>query len=492
MRPLIALTAAFAVVRVASAIATEHPGYTDAYYYFNVAARLAAGHGLTADFVWNFLEAPGLEPLPVPSHRFWMPLATVTQAAGIATLGPLLGELRAAQAAMVAVAILIPPLAYAAARSIGAGQPGSLVAAAIAGLGGAFAPGWTALDGFGLAAVLGGAFFLAYGRAAAGDPRAGALAGALCGLLFLARAEAALLGLPLLWLMWRPGSRRAGAAASAVALVVGIAWLARSLSLGATADVLARSALLVRYEDFFALDPPLAGEALSAGGALAGARLAALTSNAGTLLLATGMLLAPAIALGVRACWGLPAVRAYAFSAALVYLAQSLVWTLHSTHGSYFHSLAAFVPHGAALAVVGASAVLGARPGRLRVAAGATLVGFTLLSLFAIDRWHAAFDAQYRARVAALASIPEGPFLAIDAAAWRWIAGRQVLVTPADGPEAAACVARAYGTTTLVLEPTHFSAYADLYREVDADQTSSRPSGDIKVLVLRAECSEAP
>src|SRR4029077_15279658 len=53
--------------------------------------------------------------------------------------------------------------------------------------------------------------------------------------------------------------------------------------------------------------------------------------------------------------------------------------------------------------------------------------------------------------------------LAIDAAAWRWISDRTVLLAPADGPEAAACVAIRYRAQSLVLEPAHFSAYQSLY-----------------------------
>ncbi len=38
-----------------------------------------------------------------------------------------------------------------------------------------------------------------------------------------------------------------------------------------------------------------------------------------------------------------------------------------------------------------------------------------------------------------------------------------MLVTPSEGPPAAACVAAAYGATALVLEPAHFAAYEALY-----------------------------
>ena len=122
------------------------PGYTDAYYYSVVASRLAHGEGLSADFIWNFLEAPDFAALPVASHRFWVPLATTLQAGGIALLGGLLGEFRAAQAAVIAVAAFLPAATYAAARSLSVSPRYALAAAAAVGLGGVFAPGWVAAD----------------------------------------------------------------------------------------------------------------------------------------------------------------------------------------------------------------------------------------------------------------------------------------------------------------------------------------------------------
>ncbi|TME68233.1 MAG: hypothetical protein E6I49_14610, partial [Chloroflexi bacterium] len=156
-----AVSLALLAIRVLSAaFVVVQPGFTDAFYYVDVARRLAHGQGLTADFVWNFLEAPHLDPLPVASHRFWMPLATALQATGIALLEPLLGTFRSAQAAIVAVAAFVPAVAYAAGRSIGASPRAALVAAALAGLGGgAFAPAWVTLDSFAIAALIGTGFF---------------------------------------------------------------------------------------------------------------------------------------------------------------------------------------------------------------------------------------------------------------------------------------------------------------------------------------------
>ena len=453
---------ALLVFRLGSAVIVSQPGYTDAYYYAGVARRLAAGQGLTADFIWNFLEAAPGGAVPVPSHRFWMPLATVLQAVAINAL-PFLDSFRAAQAIEVGASLLIPVLAYRAARSLGGTTNASLVAAALAGLGGAFAPGWVSLDAFAPAAVLGTLFFLAYRRAARGDIESGALAGLWVGLLFLARAEGALFGLALLPLLrWR-ATRWAGAAGAAVALAVGLGWLARDLSLGPIPDLLARSVLLVRYEDFFAVESPTWSAFVDALPQVLAAKAAALGTNAATFVFAFGLLLVPGIFVALRSRRAASAPRAFGGLLVAVFLVQSLVVTLHSTRGSYFHSLAAFVPFGVALGVLGTTEILRTVE-RRRVAATGGLAAALLLSVFALTEWDTAFGAPYRGRVASLSSVPPGRFMAIDAAAWRWIGHRPVIVTPAD-LRACSFAATSYSAVKwLVLEKAHFSAYDQLYR----------------------------
>src|SRR6202040_313829 len=128
------------------------------------------------------------------------------------------------------------------------------------------------LDSFAIAALVGTLFFVAFARAAAGDVRAGAVAGGLVGLLFLARAEGARFGVTLLALAARRSSRGSGLAGSAVALAIGLAWLVRGLALpGSPAIALVKGVALIRYEDFFALAPSGTADLL----ALIGLRLAA-------------------------------------------------------------------------------------------------------------------------------------------------------------------------------------------------------------------------
>jgi hypothetical protein len=460
IRRLLLLSAAALAVRIVSAIYVSEPGYTDAYYYADVASRLAHGQGLSADFVWNFIEAPGFSPLPVASHRFWVPLTSVLGALGIASVGGVVGEFRGAQAAIVAVAAFVPLAAYAAARELDVAEPYALGAAGIAGLGGVMAPGFVATDSFAPAALIGTLFFLMYRRAAAGSVSAGVLAGALVGLLYLARTEGAFFGLALLALIARPDARRAGVAGSAVALAIGGAWFARDLAVGVAPDLVARTTLLVRYESFFAIASPSAADFVGSLPAVLSDKLTALIQNALTAVFTFAALLAPLLAIGAWRLRRRAQVGAYLALLAAVYAAQSLVWTLHSTHGSYFHSLSAFFPFGVALAAAGTQRVLGSRDAavaRLWVFGG--LIVIVALTYGSVVQWDATFGALARERRAAADLLLPGPLLASDAAAWRYITGHVAVVTPADGPAAAACAAARYGAKSLVLDSQRFSAY---------------------------------
>ena len=473
---LVALCAALLAVRAASMLVVTQPGYTDAYYYALVAERVALGQGLTADFVWNFMEVPAFGELPVASHRFWMPLSTLIQAAGIRLIGGLVGAFGAGQLAIVAVAAAIPAVAYAAARSLRVTHRQAMLAAAFAGLGGAFAPGWVSLDSFAPAAVLGTAFFLCLGRAAAGDVRAGALAGLAVGLLYLARAEGALFGIALLALR-----SRAGLAGAAVALAIGVAWQLRQYALGYPADLFARSAFLLRYEDFFRIAPPTFEAYLAQWPDALRAKGEALATNAVTFAFAFLLILLPGVAVASRRGWRRADVRAWALLGLGVYLAQSLVFTLHSTRGSYFHSLAAFLPFGVALAVQGSARWAG------RPTAVAALMGVAILSVFSILQWDLSFNSLYQRRAAAVGALPPGTLLAIDGAAWRWISGRPAVVSPADGLDAAACQLRRIDPRVLVLEPAHFSAYDERYTTV----APRADVGGVKVYDHRSDCEIA-
>jgi hypothetical protein len=474
-------------VRAVSMVVVAQPGYTDAYYFTTVASRVAQGQGLSADFVWNYVEAPRFASLPIASHRFWMPLPTLVGALGMAALGSAVTDFRAAQLAMVLVAAAVPLATYAAARGLGAGMPAALAAAAVVGLGGALAPAWVSIDAFGIGALIGTLFFLAFPRAAAGSLRWGAAAGLLVGLLYLARAEGALFGLALVWLAGRRRTARAGLAGMAVALAIGIAWQIRGVALGYPADLFARAVLLVRYEEFFALHPPTLASFLSAPLDVAGAKAAALVTNALTAAMTVLLVLLAPIALAARRRWGRFDVRAFVGLLVAIYLAQSLLFTLHSVRGSFFHSIAAFFPFGVALAAAGTEELLRASTrGMRRTVWAATVAAFGVISVFSLGQWDVEFNTPYRARLAALPLLPPGPLVVTDASAWRWISGRQAVLAPMDGPAAAACAGEVYLARTLVLEPAHFSRYAELYAAQRDDLYTRRAEHDgIRIYALR-------
>jgi len=491
-----AVCVAVFVARIASAVVVSQPGYTDAYYFTDVAERLARGGGLSADFVWSPIEANAFV-LPVTSHLFWVPLPTVLASIGIALLGAVVGDFRAAQAAVVLVALAIPAITYVAARSYGVAEPFALAAAAIAGFGGAFAPGFVAVDAFAPAAVLGTGFFVAIRSAAAGSVRGGVLAGVLTGLLYLSRSEGALFGLALLALLGVPRARRAAIAACAVALAIGLTWLLRDLTAGAGSDVVARSALLVRYEDFFAFHPAYLGATDTALSDVIGVRLAALGTNAVTFAFAYVVVLIPMLVIGLLAARDRAAVRAWLGLTIVIYLVQSLIFTLHSTRGSYFHSLAALFPFGVAIASMGAERVLRSRPPANGLAWlwGAVVI-VVAVSGAAVSQWDTTFNGGAQARLAALDAVPPGPFLAIDAAAWRWLSGRVVVVTPADGLVLAGCAAQRVGARSVVLEAAHFSRYDALYTRDERPSWLDAPlvRGTTKIYPISGTpaCESAP
>jgi hypothetical protein len=187
-------------------------------------------------------------------------------------------------------------------------------------------------------------------------------------------------------------------------------------------------------------------------------------ANATTAVFTFFVLLGPlavTAALRMRARYD---VRAWSTLLILVFLAQSLLWTLHSTRGSYLHSLAAFFPFGMALAGAGAERALAGRdPTSARIWVTGALVLAIAVSGGALVQWDAAFNAVGRTRTAALDAIPAGPFMAIDAAAWRSLSGRSVVVTPADGVTQLACAVALYHARSVVLEAAHFRTYDAIY-----------------------------
>src|SRR2546430_11965662 len=80
------------------------------------------------------------------------------------------------------------------------------------------------------------------------------------------------------------------------------------------------------------------------------------------------------VTLGLKGGWQRPSVRAFAGLALLIYVAESFVWPLHATRGSYFHSLAAFYPFAMGLVALGGERWLARRDAATRPLAGGRTV----------------------------------------------------------------------------------------------------------------------
>ena len=147
-------------VRAASAWFESQPGYMDAAYYFDVAASLARGTGLTENFIWNYLSHP--TALPQPSNAYWMPLTSFVVAPFLWLGGD---SYRAAQVPMVLLSALLVPLTYALSLKLFRRKDWALVSAVLMLASSFYAAFWPAVDSFALYALLGtGVLWLSRGR----------------------------------------------------------------------------------------------------------------------------------------------------------------------------------------------------------------------------------------------------------------------------------------------------------------------------------------
>ncbi len=90
------------------------PGYMDAEYYYAGGIRLASGYGFSELILWNYLDDP--TGIPHPSHGYWMPLASILAAVGMALTKSL--SFSAARIGSLILAGCLPPLTAAIANTL--------------------------------------------------------------------------------------------------------------------------------------------------------------------------------------------------------------------------------------------------------------------------------------------------------------------------------------------------------------------------------------
>ncbi len=156
---LIAIIIAFAIARLVNA-----PGYTDAYYHFNAAARLAAGQGLTDAYLWTYIGAP--ETLPAsgltPSHLYWMPMTSLMAAAGMKLLNAV-GSYSAAQLPFTLMFAATAVIGFWLGRKIGGSNRHAWLAGLLTLFSGFYTRFWGTMDTFAPYALFGSLCLLVMG-----------------------------------------------------------------------------------------------------------------------------------------------------------------------------------------------------------------------------------------------------------------------------------------------------------------------------------------
>ncbi|MCL4236913.1 MAG: glycosyltransferase family 39 protein [Anaerolineae bacterium] len=462
------------------ALLLEQPGYTDAYYYFNAARRLAEGHGLTDPYLWTYFNAP--DRLPGPSHTYWMPLQSLIAAASMAIGG---ATFRAAQVPAVLCYAGLVLVAFGLGERLGARRRHAWVAALLVMFSGFYIPYWVTTDTFALFGLVGALALLALGRATEGRQlRWYALGGALGGLAHLTRADGVLLVLVLAGMaFWRPGPGRwtGGLRAAGVGLlaygIVMLPWFARNLDvLGTPLPLGGADTIWMRSYDELVRWPPgaSASDFLAWGaGPILRSRLEALANNLGTFVaVETWVILGPLALLGGWRRRSLALVRGFALYAAALHFVMTFVFAFPGYRGGLFHSSAALLPFWAALAVVGLDEGIAWAAQRRRwrpaeasaVFNGAAVLLALALTLSALsaklDGWND--NARFYREIAR--DLPADVVLMVnDPVALYYQAGLSGVVVPDADPAVVPEIAARYGVTHLLLDANRTAPFGGLF-----------------------------
>lgn len=459
------------------------PNFTDAYYHFNAAVRLAGGQGLTDEYLWIYIGAP--DTLPAPSHIYWMPLTSLAAALGMIIAGAP-GDYRAAQfpfALMLAAAAWV---GYWLGGYLGGTRRQAWMAGILTLLGGFFGRFWGAADTFTPYALVGSFSLLCMGLAVnrSGLAQRSAfwlLAGVMAGLGHLTRADGLLLLLTgwavILWPFYRSAESRSAMPTlaqrlAALVLVTGgyllvmTPWFLRNLQvMGTPLPVGGTQAIwFTEYDDLFNYPPAATPQTLFADGLglFLQSRWEALSNNLGTLIAVEGMIvLTPLMLLGFWRRRSEAFLRGFWIYALGLHLAMTLVFPFPGLRGGLFHSAAALLPWWMALGAAGLDDAVAWAAKRRRhwnphVAQrifSVAVVGFALLLTISVSRSNRA-DLDVPVLYTVLRELlPAGSRVMInDPARLYYYTGLGGTVLPNAGPEVIPQIARQYGLDYLVLE----------------------------------------
>jgi len=478
-RDYLILAALALIIGVAAAAPLHNPGYTDAYYYYNAAARLVGGQGLTDAVLWTYLGNP--TTLPAPSHLYWLPMPSFVAAVGMAIFG--IG-FKAAQVGFVALYIALALIGAWLGGRLGGTRRTGWLSGLVTLLSGYFLPYWFTTATFAPFAVFAALALIGCGIGRAHEKTlAWAGAGVCCGLAHLTRNDGlfvvAALVIAALWGRWRTGRAWRGAIIGVASyLLIMTPWFARNLSISGT--ILPAGGLDLAfartYDDLFNYPPRIEASAFFAQGlgAILRGRGEALALNAQTFLAVEGgILIAPLMVIGLWRQRRDPLLAGFLLYMPALHLLMTLVFPFSGMRGGLFHSAAALVPFWAALGVIGLEGVIARlakwRRWRVRQAqavfSGAALVWLAYLSYTTAAGKAAAWGGE---SAYGWLDVPPGAVVMLnDPAALYYFRGISAVVIPNAPPERIAEIAARYGVTHVLIDPAHTVPLVALWRGED-------------------------
>lgn len=161
------------------------PGYLDSDYYFAGGMQLAEGKGFTEPYLWNYLDDPS--GLPHPSHTYWMPLASIVAAAGMAITGQI--TYATGRMGFILLAGVVPLVVFGLAYSFTGRRDLALVSGLLSVFSIYYAPSIAVPDNYSAYILLGGAYLLVMRWRA---PVSYGLLGLVSGVFTLARSDGVL------------------------------------------------------------------------------------------------------------------------------------------------------------------------------------------------------------------------------------------------------------------------------------------------------------
>lgn len=514
MTPLVLFVTAF-VVRAAVGTLFAGPAYPDSYYYVNLAQQLAGGHGLTIDYIWNFVEVGGQIPpdpiLPIPANAHWLPLAAIVQVPFIWVLGatPVASGLP-----FWLIGAAAAPLTYAIGRDFNVGRMQSTAAGLLVAAPGGLMPFLSQPDNFGLYMTLAALALWLCARGLRGDRRAFVVGGAVVGLASLARSDGVLLGLPfalvVLQRLARGSDLRAWliacvGCAAAFVLVYG-PWLVRQLVVFGSVAPSATSGRilwLIDYNQLFSIGPPLGpADLLAQGlGPLLVSRVEGLLWALGLFaLLPLVVVLVPFSLIGVWSKRRDQNFLPFFVYATALFLASALLFAVHVPHGTFIHSAAGLAPHAFLLTVIGICSTVDwvarrrATWDKAQATAvftyGAVLIvfaGAAIQTLITTRNWAEVRGVQQRLAAALASASPADRIMAADAGAYRYVSGHPGIVTPDNPLPVIESAMHAYDVRWLALESTSIvPALAPLLTGAERPAWLSAPVAEVPGAVSSA------